>query len=369
MDFEFSPDALMLRDCLRRFVEDEAKPMETKYFSTGGLESKERARLRTVIEQLGLWGITIPEKFGGGGLDIVTACLLHEELGKTFLPIDLGDVPPLLYACQGDQVKKFLNPALAGERRALLAAREPNGFKPEDWMTTATPDDSLYILNGKKLLSGMPTPQDFYIVMAEAPAGPSAFVLEQDHPGMCVVMNGDVVLQLNQCQTSAGSLLGECGQALKLGADEAPRVCIQLGARYVGLAQRLLDMSVEYAKSWMALGALLKERPAIQHMLAEVQVQIENTRWLVYHAAWLADKEGPSYPVAAEVRLSAGEMLRQVTDLVTLIYGGPGPSPEVEIHRYVRSIFPTEVLELGLVCARKIIAASLLAAGKRGGSP
>jgi acyl-CoA dehydrogenase len=160
--------------------------------------------------------------------------------------------------------------------------------------------------------------------------------------------------------------LGECGQAFKLGADEVPGACIQLGARYVGLAQRLLDMSVEYAKSWMALGALLKARPAIQHMLAEVQVQIENTRWLVYHAAWLADKQGPSHLVAAEVRLSAGEMLRQVADLVTLIYGGPGPSPEVEIHRYVRSIVPMEVLELGLECARRMIAANLLGASEEG---
>jgi acyl-CoA dehydrogenase len=366
MDFDFSSDALLLRDMLRRFVEDEAKPMEMKYFSTRTLEETERARLRTVIEQMGLWGITVPEKFGGGGLDMVTACLLHEELGKTFLPIDLGDVPPLLYACGGDQVENFLNPALAGKRRAILAAREPDAFRLEEWKTTATSDDSIYILNGKKLLPGIPTTQDFYIVMAKAPAGFSAFMLEQDHPGLSVVMNGSVVLQLDQCHTLNGSLLGECGQALKLGAEETPGACIQLGARYVGLAQRLLDMSIEYAKSWMALGALLKERPSIQHMLAEMQVQIESTRWLIYHAAWLADKHGPSHPVAAEVRLSTGEMLKRATGLVTLIYGGPGPSPEVEIHYYVRSTVPMEVLELGLEYARKMIATSLLAAGEGG---
>src|SRR5574341_60745 len=196
MDFEFSSDALMLRDMLRRFVEDEARPLEMKYFSAGGLEEKERARLRTVIEQMGLWGITVPEKFGGGGLDRVTACLLQEELGKTFLPIDLGDVPPLLYACQGGQVENFLNPALAGERRAILAAREPDGFKPEEWKTTATPEGSIYILNGKKLLSGIPTSQDFYVVLAQAPAGMSAFLLEQNHPGISMARNGGVVLQL-----------------------------------------------------------------------------------------------------------------------------------------------------------------------------
>ena len=369
MDFDFSSDALMLRDMLQRFVEDEAKPMEMKYFSTGTLEAKERARLQTVIEQMGLWGITVPGKFGGGGLDMVTACLLHEELGKTFLPIDIGDVPPLLYACQGDQIEKFLNPALAGKRHPHLAARELNAFKPEDWKTTATPQDQAYVLNGRKILSAIPSTQDFLIVLAKAPAGISAFMVEPNQGGVRIVENGSVMLQLDGCQTEAKSLLGECGQALKLGVDQAPGACIQLGARYVGMAQRLLDMSMEHARSWTALGALLKERAAIRRMLAEMQVQIESTRWLVYHAAWLADKQGASGPVAAGVRLSTGNMLSRATDLVTLIYGGPGPSPEVEIHRYIRSTVPAEVLELGLECARTIIAANLLAASKGGLSP
>ena len=79
MDFEFSSDALMLRDMLRQFVEDEAKPMEMKYFSTRTLEDKERARLRTVIEQMGLWGITVPEKFGGGGLAVLASLRWADE--------------------------------------------------------------------------------------------------------------------------------------------------------------------------------------------------------------------------------------------------------------------------------------------------
>ncbi len=361
MDFEFSSDTLMLRDMLRRFVEDEARPLEMKYFSSGGLEENERARLRTVIEQMGLWGITVPEKFGGGGLDMVTACLLEEELGKTFLPMELGDVPPLLYACQGDQIEKFLNPALAGRRHPLLAAREPNAFNPEDWKTTATPEGQAYVLNGKKLLSVMPSAQDFFVVLAKAPAGVSAFLLETNQGGFQIVKNGGTVLHLEHCRTEPGFLLGECGQALNLGVEAAPAACIRLGARYVGLSDRLLDMAAGYAKSWVALGALLKERPAIQRMLAEVKVQIESTRWLVYHAAWLSDKQGSSRPLAAEVRLAVGEMLSKATDLITMIYGGPGPSPQVEIHRYVRSALPMEALEFGLDCARLVIAADLLA--------
>jgi len=366
MDFEFSSDALMLRDMLRRFVEDEARPLEMKYLSAGGLEEKECARLRTVIEQMGLWGITVPEKFGGGGLDMVTACLLEEELGKTFLPMELGDVPPLLYACQGDQIERFLNPALAGKRHPHLAAREPDAFKPEDWKTTATPEGQAYILNGKKILSTMPSAQDFLVVLAKAPAGISAFMIEPGQSGVRVVKNGGVALQLDQCRVEAASLLGECGQALNLGIEVTPGACIRLGARFVGLSERLLDMAASYAKSWVALGTLLRERPAIQRMLAEVKVQIESTRWLVYHAAWLTDTQGASHPIAAEVRLAVGEMLSKATNLITMIYGGPGPSPQVETHRYVHSTLPMEALDFGLDCARVVIAAELLATGDGG---
>jgi acyl-CoA dehydrogenase len=361
MDFEFSSDALMLRDMLRRFVDEEAKPLEMKYFSAGGLEESERARLRTVIEQMGLWGIAVPEKFGGGGLDMITACLLEEELGKTFLPMQLGDVPPLLYACQGNQIEKFLNPALEGKRRPILAAREPDAFKPGEWKTTATADGQAYILNGKKLLSTTPLTQDFFVVIANAPAGVTAFLVEPTQGGVRTAVNGCISLELDGCRLEPTSLLGECGQALNLGVDSVPAAFIRLGARYVGLSTRMMEMAVEYAKSWTALGTLLKERPAVQRMLAEVKVQIESTRWLVYHAAWMLDTKGASRASASEVRLAVSELLAKVTNLVTMIYGGPGPSPQVEIHRYVQSVIPMEAIEYGLDCARAVIAAELLA--------
>ncbi|MBM3124352.1 MAG: acyl-CoA dehydrogenase [Chloroflexi bacterium] len=359
MDFEFSSDALMLRDMLRRFIEEEARPLEMKYFSAGALEDQERARLHTVIEQMGLWGITVPEKFGGGGLDMVTACMLEEELGKTFLPMELGDVPPLMYACQGGQIERFLNPALAGKRRALLAVREPNAIRPEEWVTTATFQDGMYILNGKKLISSNPGQDDFLVVLAKAPEGVSAFLLECGLDGMQVSTNGCVTLKLDHCAAEEGLLLGDCGRALTLGVEVAPAACIRLGARHVGLAVRLLEMSTEYAKSWSALGALLKERPAVQRMLADVKVRIESTRWLVYHAAWMMDNHAGARSLTAEVRLASGEMLARVTNLSTMIFGGPGPSQEVDLHRYVQSAVPMESLEFGLDCARHVIAADL----------
>lgn len=360
MDFEFSSDTLMLRDMLHRFVEDEAKPLEMKYFSAGGLDDKEQARLHTVIEQMGLWGITVPEKHGGGGLDLVVACLLEEELGRTFLPIDLGETSPLLYACQGEQIKKFLEPVLAGERHALLAIREPVASLPADWKTTATPEDQSFILDGEKSLATTPMAKDFLIVLAKAPEGISAFLLEPTQSGVRIVQNGKVILHLDHCRADSCSLLGKAGQALSLGTDIALGAGIRMGARYVGIATRLMEMSIAYANSWTALGALLKERPSVQRMLAEMKVQIDSTRWLVYHTAWLADKQGALRSSVAEVRLAASELISHATDMMTMVYGGPGPSPEIDLHRYVESVIPMEALELGKNYAYATISTELL---------
>jgi alkylation response protein AidB-like acyl-CoA dehydrogenase len=257
-----------------------------------------------------------------------------------------------------------LNPALEGKRHAFFAAREPNAFKPDDWQTIANQDGQGYILNGKKILSAMPSAQDFFVVLAKDTAGISAFMVEPNQSGVTISKNGSITLSLNQCRTE--SILGESGHALQLGAETTPAAGIRLGARYVGLASRLLDMSAEYARTWTALGALLKERPAIQRILAEVKVQIESTRWLVYHAAWVADKQGATRELAAEIRLVSGEMLSKATNLITMVYGGPGPSPEVEIHRYVHSTIPMEALEFGLISARLVIANELTAVSAGG---
>ena len=370
MEFSFPPDTLMLRDMLRRFVEKEAQPLEMKYFSAGALEPKEGAHLRKVIEQMGLWGILVPEAFGGGGLDTITACLLEEELGKTFIPLDLGEVPPLLYACQGEQVERFLEPALAGSRKAFLAVREPNALRPEDWDTCAVQQGDAYVLNGSKLLSVKPSPEDFLIVFAKTAQEVTAFILDADHPGLSLGGKDKVgehhrmILQIMGCQIGRDSLLGEYGQAFKLGAEEAPRAWIRIGARFVGLADRLVTMAADYAREWVALGSPLMERPAIKRMLAEIHVQVNCSRWLVYHAAWLADQGAPLHIPAAEVRLATGEMLQKVTDFVIMVYGGPGPSAPFDLQHVFSSTIPMEALVLGLDGARNMIAADMLVASK-----
>ena len=362
MDFELPADTLMLRDMLRRFVRKEAQPLEMKYFTAGQLTPEERARLQRAVEQMGLWGLTVPEAYGGG-LDLVSACVLDEELGQTFIPVEIGEVPAVLYACSGDQVGSYLEPALAGERRSVMAAREPGRLKPEMWITTAQLVADSYILNGQKILSVATQTDDFLVVYARAEQGPTAFMLDVRCPGMDISANGEVTLTLAGCQAEASAILGQPGEALALGAGEAPKAWIRSGARYVGASTRLLEMAAEHARSWVSLGEPLSIRPAIQRMLAEMQVDIESARWLVYRAAWLAESGAKEdlRIAAARVRLATGEMLQRSVDRATMIFAGPGPSPQIEPQRFVRSLAPPETLEFALQQARAVIAASLLA--------
>jgi alkylation response protein AidB-like acyl-CoA dehydrogenase len=383
MDFEFPEDTLMLRDMLRRFVQKEARPLEMDYFNTGALKPEQRDRLRRSIEQLGLWGYLAPEELGGMGLDMVTSCMIEEELGGTFVPLEMGNVPPMLYACRDDQVGKYLEPALDGSRKSIIAAREPGqaGVNPETWRTVAALSGDKYHIEGQKVLSIQPDPDDFFIVLAlqepetlpeDGTSGQTAFLLEPDTPGLSIqnkniqITDGRtqsvIVLSLQDCQAGQENILGEPGEALKLASGEAPRAIIRMGARYVGMVERLIEMASEHARDWVSLGASLAVRPAIQRMLAEMRVEVESVRWLVYHAAWLIDAKGDDMlrVLAAQVRLASGVMLKHAVDNATMVYTGPGPSPQIDPQRFVQSAVPMDALELGLEQARIVVANQML---------
>jgi len=361
MDFEFSSDSMMLRDMVRRFVQKEARPLEMGYFTSGTLKEEERARLRSAVEQMGLWGLLVPERFGGGGVDAISACVVEMELGSTFIPVEIGNVPPAMYACSGDQVDRYLKPALSGECHVHIAAREPSGVTPESWTMVAMPNGDGYHLTGVKLLSRRPATRDVILTLARASEGWTGFLVDATEVESREVAGGGAAIQFVEMPIGHERVLGVVGGALQLGLDEAPRSWILTGAKYVGMTERLLEMGAEHARDWVALGAPLAVRPALRRVLAELRSELEAARWLVYHAAWCSDKGQPVKTEAAIVRLRTGELLKNAVDRVTMTFGGPGPTPQIEPQRMVHSLAPPEVLDFALAQARELVASDVLA--------
>lgn len=355
MEFELDEEVIMIRDMMRRFVQKDAQPLEMPLFNQGELTLEQEASLKhKIIEQMGLWAVTVPEDYGGGELDMLSTCLIEEELGQTFVPVDYGDITPLLFGCRDDQVEAFLEPAVEGERRPVLALREPGRPAPETWQTTVVRDGEDLILRGHKLLGHKPRPEDFYIVFARMDEGVTTFLVEPDAAG--VRLNGAAEVSFDGCVLSQDAVLGEIGGAFRLGADRLPHQAVKMGARYVGMAQRLLDMSAQYAKDWVSMGQPLALRPAVMRMVAEMAADIQAARYMVYHAAWLLDEEQEARHEALMVRLFTGEMIRKAIDKTIMVHGGTSYLEQAPAIRMYRNLVPDESLEIGLENSRMAVA-------------
>lgn len=355
MDFEFGEEAIMIRDMVRRFVQKDARPLEMPLFNEGELTPEQEEGLKSkIMDQMGLWGVTVPEDFGGEELDMISACLIEEELGQTFVPVDYGDVTPVLFACNQAQAETYLEPAVEGERRPMLALREPGALIPEAWHTRAVHNGAGYVLNGIKSLGRKPRDGDFYVVFARSDRGVTAFLVEPDTPGLS--LKGASELLFADCHLPAEAVLGEPGEGLRLGNDYLAHQQVKMGARYVGMAQRLLDMSAQYARDWVSMGQPLALRPAVMRMVAEMAVDVQAARYLVYHAAWKLDEGDDAQSDATAIRLFTGQMIRSAIDKTIMVHGGTNYLEKEPALRMYRNLVPDQALELALEHSRMAVA-------------
>ena len=216
---------------------------------------------------------------------------------------------------------------------------------PDSWQTTAVSNGNGYLLQGHKLLGHIPREDDFYVVFARMEEGVTAFLIDAETDG--VTLNGKPEITLENCSLSQDAVLGEIGGAFQLGVDYIPHQAVKIGARYVGMAQRLLDMSAQYAKDWVSMGQPLALRPAVMRMVAEVAAETHAARYMVYHAACHQ---------ALMVRLFTGEMIRKAIDKTIMVHGGTSYLEQSPAIRMYRNLVPDESLEVGLENSRMAVA-------------
>lgn len=386
MDFAIPEELKMVQASVRKFVKDELMPLERDILGREGdpttgrvmLPPEEEGRLFNMVQEMGLWGVSVPEELGGVGLPTLGVCLVEEELAKCVVPFNFGDISPILFDADEEQRKSYLQPLIDGEKQACLALLEAEGSDLSTMNTTAVSEDGNYIINGRKICAVNAIDiGDFTMVFAVTDrekgvrGGITCFLVDRDTPGFTATGGGErtgrhaqvvepINLIFDNCRVPAKNILGKEGKAFYLGMKWLPARRIVRGARCVGAAERLLEIAKEYAKNWQSLGRLIEQRPGVQRDLADMAIEIHATRLMVFHAACKADEEEDIHQEAAMVKVFATEMVERAADRATQIHGGPIYTKELPLSRLCRNAIAASTSEQALELQRAIIARDLL---------
>jgi len=388
MDFELNEEHRMLKDLVRRFVDDELMPLEAGDLAREadgkglGLTAAETARIDEVSKKLGLWGLDAPEDIGGADLPAVAMVGVEEELGRTVTPYTLPPDSPnlrmLMATVNERQRVAYLEPYVRGETVSAIGISEPGaGGDPAGMITRAERDGDDWIINGRKIWISRADHADFTILMAitdkekRARGGISAFLVDKDTPGFNVLrripMVGGAVtyeIALEDCRVEGWKLLGVEGQGfapmqLRLGTRR-----IQMAAWSIGMAQRALDMIIEYAPQRVTFGQPLSERQAIQWWVADAATRIHAARLMTYDCAWKLDQGRDVRLEISMIKAYATEMAWEVVDHAMQTYGAMGMTKELPLQLMASKIRTMRIYD-GPTEVHKWVVARNLLGGRR----
>jgi butyryl-CoA dehydrogenase len=379
MDFSLNDHQKLIRDTVRQFMEAEVRP------SVKQRDREERFPAAEIskIAALGCCGMTVPEEWGGPGLDTISYVLMLEEVARvdaamaTSLSVTNSAVQlPLLNFGTDAQKKKYLHRLATGEILGAFCLTEAQaGSDAAAIQTRATRHDAVYNLQGTKTWVTNGSVAGIFIVFAKTdPAaggkGITAFLVEPNFPGfkagrheekMGQRCSPSVEIILNDCEVSLDDRLGEEGQGLKIALSALDGGRIGIAALSVGLAQGALEEAVKYAKQRRAFGKSIADFQAIQWMIADMQMEIEAARALLYNAAWLKDAHPTRLGTAASrAKLYASEMANRVAAKAVQIHGSVGYSRETDVERMYRDARVLTIYEGTSEIQRIIIARALL---------
>ncbi|WP_425456311.1 acyl-CoA dehydrogenase family protein [Brevibacillus fluminis] len=367
----------MLKRLVSDFVQHEVEPyaMEIEEQDEVPLEIMNKSK------EIGLFGLSIPEEYGGLGLNMVGKCAIFEEIGKTINGYTtvigahngIGSVG-IVELANEHQKKRYLPKMASGEWIGAFALTEPQaGSDATLQKTTAVKRGDKYVINGQKIYcTNAPIAHVFTIMAMTDPTkgtkGITSFIVEKDFPGFKVGsvekkmgLHGSKTAQLyfDDMEVPIDNVLGEEGMgyinALKILANGRAG----LAARNLGSCQYLLDCSIKYASERKQFGKPILDQQIIQHYIAEMAMEIEALRWLTFRVAWMADRGMNVIKEAAMVKLFGSEVYGRVADKAVQIHGGVGFISEYPIERFYRDARITRIYEGTSEIQKNIIAAQL----------
>ncbi len=376
MIFKLTDDQEAIKTMVQNFAEKDLAPYVDEW------EEKEifpKEAFKKIAE-LGLFGLTCPEEYGGTNMGSLTSAIIYEELGKVYRAmsyLSISNLVCFLIYKNGneDQRRKWVVPLAKGELFGGFALTEPNaGSDAAAVQTSAMKKGDDYVINGSKIFISAGGEADVYTVVAKTDktkgaAGASILVVEKGTPGfsfgktekkmgMCSYPTRELIF--DDCIVSKDHLLGDEGKGFRMIMEALDGGRINIGAISVGLAHAALTKALNYSKERVQFGKAISEFQGIQFMLADMATEIEAARLLVYKAAYMKDQGLKVTKEAAMAKKFATDMAMRVTTDAVQILGGYGYMKDYTVERYMREAKVGQIVEGTNQIQRVVIARELL---------
>ncbi len=357
MNFSFTEEQILIRKTVREFAEQEIKPRAKE------LDEREEfsPELTKRMGDLGLFGMNLPEKYGGQGMDTLSYIIAVEELARvdgshaaTLAAHNSLGIGPIYYYGTEEQKQKYLPKLCTGEHLWAFGLTEPNaGSDSRGTRTTAKLEGDEWVINGSKIfitngsaeISMGTTVQTVTGVSDEGKKIFTTILVENGTPGFTAkVMHGKMMwrasntseLYFDNCRVPKENLLGEIGQGSKIMLSTLDNGRLSIAAMGLGLAQGAYEMALKYAKEREQFGRPISKFQIIAFKLADMAMKIELARNLLYKACWLKDQGELFAKEAAMAKLYCSEIAKEVADDAVQIHGGYGLMKEYDVERFYR---------------------------------
>jgi butyryl-CoA dehydrogenase len=381
VDFELTPEQREIQALARDVARAEIEPNAAAWDRAHAFPRE----LLATLGELGLMGVCVPEEYGGAGADFLSYILVLEELsrgdagvGVTVAVHTSACTMPLLQHGTEEQRARFVPPLARGEGIGCFALTEPGSGSDAGALTTsATPvDGGWQVVGSKQWITNAAFGGTILLFARTDPVtrsarGVSAFVVDTDQ---VTITRTEEKLGLNSSATNdiavdvlvePDRLLGELHHGFRIAMSTLDGGRIGIAAQAVGIAQAAYDVALAYAQERQAFGHPIADFQAIQHKLANMSMELDAARLLVYRAAWLKDNGRPHTEAGAKAKLFASEMARRQTAEAIQVLGGYGYTKEFPVERYYRDAKVTEIYEGTSEIQRLVIARSILHGAER----
>ncbi len=378
MDYFLTEDQKMIKELARQIAEEHILPVRAEFDETGEFPWE----IMKILAQADMFRVFIPEQYGGLGTGALELCLVVEELSRICLGVSttyaanaLGTYPILLFGNE-EQKQKYLPDIAEGKRLVAFALTEPNaGSDAGGIQTIATKDGDYYILNGRKQWITNGGEAEIYTVIAltdksKGARGASAFIVEKGTPGfsfgkkenkMGIRASATRELIFEDCRVPKENLLGKEGMGFIVAMKTLDQSRVGVGAQGVGVAQGAFEEAAKFAKQRIQFGQPVISFQAVQHMLADMAIQIEAARALVYSVARYIDSGAKDITKAsAMAKTFATDVAMKVTVDAVQVMGGSGYMKEYPVEKMMRDAKILQIYEGTNQIQRNVIGQAII---------